>query len=216
MKIYVFDLDGTLVNSLGDIAAAVNYAMTQGGYQPVTQQRVFELIGHGIGDVLIQLIPEEKRSEEEKLRLRNDFYIPYYSQHLTDNTVVYPHVREMLRGLREKGCRLALLSNKTDRFVHGIAANLFEEGTFEYIRGAVDGFPLKPDPLVGKLVTDHFGASPQECVMVGDSHFDIDFAYACGFDSIGVDWGFAEPDELKNANAHIIVSDALQILDTVK
>lgn len=212
MKVFVFDLDGTLINSLGDVAAAVSFALQKGGYEPTTPERVFQLIGHGVGDVLLALLPPHKRSQEEMLRVRG-YYYEYYGAHTTVLTTVYPHVPEMLAGLKAKGCRLALLSNKTDEFAKKIADNLFS-GLFDYVRGAVDGFPLKPDPRVGDLVLEQFGVKPSDCVMVGDSHFDIDFAHACGFFSIGVDWGFAEPDELKNANANIIVSDAMQILET--
>lgn len=214
MKVCIFDLDGTLVNSLGDVTASVNHALVNGGYPPVTQERVFELIGNGVSDLLMILLPEDKKTPEEMHRLRDTYYFPYYEAHMTDRTTVYPQVPEMLRGLRANGWKLALLSNKTDQFAHHLADTLFP-GLFDYVRGAVDGFPLKPDPAVGKLVTEHFGVAPENCVMVGDSHFDIDFARVCGFESVGVDWGFAEPDELKNANAHIIVSEAMQIVDAL-
>ena len=210
MKTFIFDLDGTLINSLPDIQTAANKAFTAVGLSTRSLEEIRTNVGHGLDDFIRNINLPHVVTEEE-LSVIKDVYGEYYKNHLADLTTVYDGVIDLLRALRQKGCLLIMASNKTDVYVKIIADKLFP-GLFDDMIGQMDGVPPKPRPELGQYILNKHGLSAADCVMVGDSKFDTVFAKNCSFYSVGVRWGFSEPGELEKAGTDKIVEKADEIL----
>ncbi len=213
MKTFIFDLDGTLINSLPDIQTAANRAFAALNLPTRNLEEVRKNVGHGLDDFFRHINLPHIITEEELSVIKN-VYGEYYKNHLADLTTVYDGVIELLRALRKKGCMLIMASNKTDLYAKIIADKLFSR-LFDDVIGQMDGIPPKPRPELGQYILQKHGLSASDCVMVGDSKFDTVFAKNCGFYSVGVRWGFSEPDELENAGTDKIVDRAEEILELI-
>lgn len=210
MKTFIFDLDGTLINSLPDIQTAANKAFTAAGLPIRTLEEIRQNVGHGLDD-FIRNINLPHIVTDEEFTIIKDVYGEYYKNHLADLTTVYDGVVDLLRALRKNGCLLILASNKSDLYVKIIADKLFP-GLFDDVIGQMDGVLPKPHPELGQYILNKHGIKASDCMMVGDSKFDTVFAKNCGFFSVGVRWGFSEPDELENAGTDMIIEKADEIL----
>jgi len=213
VKTFIFDLDGTLIYSLPDIREAANRAFAAVGLPLRSIEEVRKFVGHGLDDFLRNINLPYVVTEKELSVIKN-VYDEYYKNHLADLTTVYDGVIDLLRNLHEKGCFLIMASNKTDIYVKIIADKLFH-GLFDDVIGQMDGVPPKPCPALGQYILDRHGLTAADCIMVGDSKFDTVFAKNCGFYSVGVRWGFAEPGELEAAGTDKIVEKANEILALV-
>lgn len=210
-KLYIFDLDGTLVDSLEDLADSMNAALEAYGYPVHEVGRYKYFVGNGVLKLVERALPESERNDENIEKLNAEF-AKEYAKRALDKTRPYEGIPELLRELKSKGCLLAVASNKPDKFSKLIVEKLFGEDMFDIIRGKRDGVPTKPDPEVLMSIIEESGVSKEECVHSGDSAVDVLTALNAGIDVIGCTWGFRTRDELMNAGAKKLADKPADIL----
>lgn len=208
-KLVAFDLDGTLADTLADLANAVNYALEKKGLPtyPVDDYRHF--VGNGV-DNLIKVTMGAAYSPEEAASVKADFQA-YYAGHCKDYTKAYDGIGELLSKLSRDGIKTAVISNKPDRFVPEILTRLYPEHSFVYAWGQRDGAARKPDPQSLNTLAKLCKAEKSEILYVGDSNVDVVFGHNAGVKVCGVSWGFRGAKELKEAGADIIVDSAEEL-----
>lgn len=210
-KLYIFDLDGTLVNSLEDLAESVNLALADRGYPVRAVEEYRYLVGNGAMKLIERALPEEERSEEVVRAVHAEFS-RIYGERMVCKTKAYDGVEELLLSLKERGCLLAVASNKPDAFSKQVAETIFGRGLFDSIHGKREGVPTKPSPEILLDIMGELGASPGECVMSGDSNVDVETAKNAGIECIGCTWGFRTEEELTRAGADMIAHEPRDIL----
>lgn len=194
VRALIFDLDGTLVDSKLDLAISVNATLRHMGRHPLADQTIFGYVGNG-AQVLVERALGEGVTPEE-IKKGHGFFLTYYRAHMLDNTVPYPGVREGLERLGDRD--LAVLTNKPVRFSQAILDGLGLAGYFRYVYGG-NSFPTKkPEPQGVYTILEHFGASPREAMMVGDSEIDVRTARNAGTWACGVTYGLG----LEGMRAH--------------
>lgn len=202
----IFDLDGTLINSLEDLADSSNYALEAMGLPTHSVEAYRYFVGHGAGHLVESMLPKEKRTPEI-LQKTMEIYRKRYAEHILDKTLPYDGIPELLKGLGQAGFKRAVVSNKPDPDVHSIIKRLFCDGLFDTVTGHRDGVPHKPDPQVIFNTCKALGAEPAHCVMLGDSAVDILTGRNAGMQAVGVLWGFRGREELLEAGAaHLIAA----------
>jgi len=208
----IFDLDGTLVDTLEDLADAMNRVLCA-EQAPVHSYATYKLlIGKGIRNLVGQALPAEKRGDETIARC-HEAMIADYGEHCLVKTRRYDGVGELLSGLRAAGAKLAVFSNKSDELTRRIVGSLFDPGDFDVVMGAQPGLPLKPDPTVALLIGDRLGAAPSRIVFLGDSGIDMLTAGAAGMIAVGAAWGFRTKDELVENGASAVLDHPRELLE---
>lgn len=211
-RAYLFDLDGTLVDSLADLATAVNRMLVDHGYPVCPVDHFPEYIGDGMKKLVERALPPSARTTEIIERCAQG-YLERYEECWHEQTRVYDGLADVIQTLRESGTRLAVLSNKPHRFTQMCADYFFPKGTFEIVLGQRDHVARKPDPAAGLEIAHHLGLSPHDCAYIGDSGVDMAFGRAAGMRRIGVLWGFRSREELLENGAEFLVSHPRQLLD---
>ena len=203
-KTYVFDLDGTLLNTLGDLAAAANYALRVHGKPERTLDEVRRFVGNGVRKLIERAVPQGTSSEETEQVLAT--FQDYYLEHSLDTTRPYDGIPEMLVSLRSRGCRLAVVSNKFDAATKALCAHFFPD-TIEVAIGEheAQGIRKKPAPDTVVEALRQLGVSRDATVYVGDSDVDILTAHNSGLPCISVLWGFRDRDFLLAHGATTLV-----------
>ena len=209
IKTVIFDLDGTLTDTLGDLATAVNFVLEKNALPTHEVEEYKYFVGWG-SYVLLKKASPEGTSEEKLQEMLSDFF-EYYNEHYLDKTVPYEGINEMLATLRKRGIRLAVCSNKIQNMTEKVCDRFFE-GVFEYTFGQNEKFPLKPDPACPIWIAEQFGADPSEVFFVGDSGSDMKTAKNGGFTAVGVSWGFRPREELLENGADYIVDKAEELI----
>ena len=208
----IFDLDGTLVDTLEDLADAMNRVL-EGERAPGHSHATYRLlIGKGIRNLVGQALPPEKRSAETITRCY-EAMIADYGEHCLVKTRVYDGVTELVSRLRAAGAKLAVFSNKSDELTRRIVESLFHAGDFDLVVGAQPGSPLKPDPTVALAISDRLGVAPGRIVFLGDSGLDMLTATAAGMIAVGAAWGFRTKDELVENGASLVLDHPLELLE---
>lgn len=208
----IFDLDGTLLNTLQDLTNGVNYCMKKYNGPQYTPQEVREKVGNGIYPLMERSLPGGKDHPHYEECI-HDFPI-YYKEHMLDNTKPFPGIMEMLKQLQTKGYRLAIVSNKFDAAVKGLNADFFAP-TIAVAIGESPSVHKKPAPDSVFTAMKELGAAPEECIYVGDSEVDIQTAQNAGIPCVSVNWGFKTTEFLKEHGATTIVSTPQQLLDAL-
>jgi phosphoglycolate phosphatase len=207
-KAAIFDLDGTLVDSLADLADAINYALKQLN-QP---QRPTEVLRAMIGDGIRTTISRALEPEEQGLvDIAVDKMREKYAQICLDNTKAYKGLTEVVAKLYEKGVKLAVLTNKDQKMARKIVNHFFAD-YFAVVAGTTSLKPAKPDPQKTLQVLDKLGVMPGQVIFFGDSSVDIQTAKACKIFAVGVSWGLKSKEDLAKAGADIIVAEPSQLL----
>ncbi len=209
----IFDLDGTLIDSLPDIAASLNHVMGQMGLPQYPQRDYNKFIGNGV-DMLVSraLGPRHiKHAAEVKAA-----YKTYYSQHSVDFTVPFPGIVPMLSQLHRQGVKLAILTNKPGVVADCVVRSLFAPELFIAVRGESSQVPLKPDPKGALDIALLAGVEPSRCFFIGDSRMDIQAAQRAGMMPIGVAWGYEPEAELREEGAAAILQRPMDLLDLMK
>lgn len=206
----LFDLDGTLVDTLDDLTGAMNWALRRLNLPTHTADACRQMIGYGTYEFARRALPPEHKQLTEPLL---DLMMQYYHVHSLDKTRPYDGIREILPVLREKGIRLAVISNKNHPQTVNIVEYFFGKNTFDVIVGMSDPFRPKPAPDMALFALKELSLAPHETILVGDSDIDIQTAQAAGIEPIGVSWGFRSTQVLKEAGARRIVSHPGQILE---
>ena len=201
----IFDLDGTLLNTIADLAQSTNHALQALGYPTHPESAYNFMVGNGINKLFERALPEGEKSEENVLRVRKEF-VPYYDVHNADKSCPYPGIPELLAALKAEGIQTAVFSNKADAFCGKIIEHYFGPGSFSLVRGSRPGVPTKPDPAgVYSLMAD-LGAAPESTLFVGDSDVDILTGHNAGLPALGVLWGFRGEAELTAAGADALAA----------
>ena len=205
IKAVLFDLDGTLLNTLDDLAASVSHAMREMGLEPVTRDEVRRFVGNG-ARALCEKCLGEGAAEADVDRLQTLFQA-HYKDHLHDVTAPYPGVMALLEKLRARGLRRGVVSNKFSAATRAVC-DLYFGDLVEVVVGEEPGVRKKPAPDTLLAAMARLGVSPDECAMVGDSPQDILAAKAAGCLAVGVTWGFRSRAQLEEAGADAIVDTA--------
>lgn len=213
-KLAVFDLDGTLLDTLSDLAGAANYALRELG-MPLHEREAYKLcVGNGARVLMRRALPEEYRQDRQVLQKAFELFWEYYARHAQDETKPYPGIPELLRDLRALGVMLAVLSNKPDDSVQMLLPFYFP-GVFGLAFGQREGIPHKPDPGAVFEILRHFGAAPGEAIYIGDSAVDIETGKNAGLYTVGVSWGFRTKGELINAGADVIIDKPAELIKII-
>ena len=211
IRLVIFDLDGTLLNTISDLAHSANYALEKNGFpgHPIEAYKLF--VGNGINKLFERALPGNEKTENNILRIREAF-IPYYDAHNTDYTEPYEGIPELLETLQTKGYITAVASNKYQSATEKLIKDLFPDISFAAIFGQREGIPVKPDPSIVHDILEITGISPEETIYIGDSGVDMQTAANSGVVSIGVTWGFRPREELEAAGAVHIADNTEDIL----
>lgn len=214
-KLVIFDLDGTLLNSITDLGIAANYALEKNGYKIHPIETYVNFVGNGVRKLIERAMPEEERSKVIVDSLLVDFK-RYYSVHKTDNTKLYEGISGLVTDLNEMGVKMAIASNKYQEATEGIINHFFPDIAFAAIEGQKPDFPTKPDPSVIFSILGIAEIKKCETLYVGDSGVDMETAWRACVDSVGVTWGFRKENELRERHATFIATEPSQILDIVR
>lgn len=205
----IFDLDGTLLDTVADLAAAGNYVCRQNGWQEHTVAAYRRMVGNGVQTLVRRFSPNSAYSPLLQAVALSQFN-EYYGQHLTEHTEPYPGIHDMLRCLKKSGIMLAVYSNKTDSFTKKLIEHFFPD-TFDFIQGKLDGVPVKPDPAGLLHLLDVLHADPAQSLFVGDSEVDIQTSRNGKVHTCAVSWGF-RARELLEAEEPEHLSDTIEDL----
>lgn len=210
-KLVIFDLDGTLVNTIDDLGNAVNFALEQMGY-PTHGRAVYpSLVGNGISRLIERSLPEDARRQRVVEAMRTRF-MEYYNEHLWDESRPYEGIPELLDEITGRGVAVAVASNKYQAATSRIIEHFFPDVPWVAVMGQREIIPLKPDPsIVFNILLEH-PTPKSEVLYVGDSGIDMETAYRACVESVGVTWGFRPRNELVAAHADHVVANADEIL----
>lgn len=208
-SLLIFDLDGTLLNTISDLGGACNYALEKMGYQTHPISAYNFMVGNGVRKLLERAEPDAGPAEITALL---GYFREYYDEHCTDTTTPYPGIPELLRQLTDKGIKVAVATNKYQAAASKIISHFFPDICFEAVFGQIEERPTKPDPSVVFAILNESPAPKKDVMFIGDSAVDIETARRACVDSIGVTWGFRPVSELRKAYADHVVSKPEEIL----
>ncbi len=215
IKAVLFDLDGTLVNTLSDLALSVNYVLKKAGFPERPTQNFKQYAGNGNAKMIERALPEEARNEELVLKLRDEFF-EHYKAHCTDTSSAYDGIMDLLDKLREMGIKCCIVSNKAQSMCDEVVPKVFgDKFTFDVVVGQRDDIPAKPQPHMAYVAMNEIDVNADECFFVGDSYTDMMTGGSAGNVSVGVLWGFRDEKELRDAGARFIVKKPSEILDLI-
>lgn len=202
IKAVIFDLDGTLLDTLADIGTGANFALCQFGYEAYPVESFRAMIGHGVRTLFRSALPEG--ATEEDITKVNKVYQAYYPENCCVHTSCFPGAKEFLNALVEKGLKLAVISNKTETTTGKIMAHYFSGYNWAFVWGNNGQRPMKPALEAGVLACETLGLRPEEILYVGDGDTDMEFASKMGFVAAGVTWGYRDADQLLAAGADFL------------
>lgn len=200
----IFDLDGTLLNTLGDLAAAGNIALEKMSFPTHTEDEYRFFVGNGIPKLIERILPSD--SSERDKETAHKLFAEYYGLHKSDRTVPYSGVTELLAELNSRGITAVCCTNKDHKFASELL-NGFFGGDLAEIIGAGQGFPRKPEPDAVIYLAEKYGKTGHKPLYVGDSGVDMKTAQNAGITACGVLWGFRDREELENYRPEYIVSN---------
>lgn len=209
MKTVIFDLDGTLTDTLQDLHSSVNHALKSCGYPLRSINEVRRFVGNGVHKLIERAVPEGTGTEDTERCF--GIFRDYYVVHCQDTTRLYPGIAEMLDELKARGVKMAIVSNKLQQGVDELYKRWFEE-TVEVAIGEREGIRRKPYPDMVHIAIDRLGVSREDCVYVGDSDVDVQTAQNAGLPCISVLWGFRDKEELEMCGATTFVERPEEIV----
>ena len=212
IKAVIFDLDGTLLNTLEDLANASNFSLRSCGYNEHPIKDYIRFVGSGRYILMKRILPEEDKNNEEAIEKVLKLFDEYYGEHMHDTTKPYDGIYELIKELKIKNIKLAVVSNKPDEFA-GETVNRYFGNDFEITYGQRPNHAVKPDPKTVYEVMEYLNVTKEECIYVGDSDVDMKTAQNAGVKSIGVAWGFRGEEELKSAGADYIIRTPQELVN---
>lgn len=214
IKGIIFDLDGTLCDTLDDIRTGVNNTLERLGYSTRTRGEIHKFINNGARELIRRSLPKDVQGVDFIVDSALTDYNMEYAKCYCDTTYPFDGIEELLIDLKNMGYKLSVLSNKQDEFVKEIISRLFGDDLFTVVMGQ-SSFPPKPDPSSALYIAKMMGARPEQCIYVGDSDVDVETSYRAAMSFVGVGWGYREPEILKKAGASVIASDTNELLNAI-
>lgn len=208
-EVAIFDLDGTLIDTIEDLGTAVNHSLQLRSLPLHNMEEYKGMVGHGIRELVTKALPESLREDGAYVDSALKDFREYYSSHIDVHTRPYDGMVELLEELHSAGVCIAVASNKFQEGTEHLIKEFFPKVDFVAIFGNREGYPLKPDPAIVREVLSRSGVSADKAIMVGDSRTDIRTAVAGGIDVIAVSWGFRPKEELSEALAELSPSGRL-------
>lgn len=214
IRLIAFDLDGTLCDTITDIASSLNRALILHDILPYTREQVKSMVGRSMVYMCQRAMP---RGRENDWKPVMEDYFKAYSRHLCDTTVPYPGVADMLLALRRAGYAIACVSNKPHANAVWMLSHLFEKNgaVFNQIQGQNSKFALKPHPDSLQFVIENLGFTPEETLYVGDMDVDMQFARNVGIPFCGVSWGFLGREKLETIGSKFVIDEPMQIFEVL-
>lgn len=214
-RLAVFDLDGTLINSIYDLADAVNTALEEKGYPVHETEKYYHFVGNGALKLCERALPQDKRTEKEIADL-NKRFSEVYDKICLNKTLPYEGIPEMIEKLGKIGVKCVVASNKPDSFSKEIVYRLFGEDSFSLVMGKREGVPVKPSPEIVFNIAKELGLSLDNAVFIGDSSVDVQTAHNAHLPCIGCTWGFRGEAELTAAGCDLIAHSAEELFDLIR
>lgn len=212
LQAFIFDLDGTLIDSLADIAESINRMLDVRGY-PRCEQGVFkQMVGDGMEKLVERALPEAVRSEA-LIKVCTEEYRAQYELLWQEQTRPYEGIVEMLAEMKQRGLKLGVISNKAHRFTVPMTEHFFGTQVFDHILGQRAEVPRKPDAAGAHEMAAFLGLQTSDMAYVGDSGIDMQFARNSGMRAVGVRWGFRSEAELRECGAEVLISQAAELFD---
>ncbi len=210
-RLCIFDLDGTLADTVESMAYSANLALKELGLpkQPAEAFRYFA--GDGARELVRRCLEAAGDDQCHYFERMYALYRTYFGEHCMYHVEPYPGIRTLLEKLKGAGVRTAVLSNKPHAQAVKVVERIFGDGCFDYIQGQKEGIPRKPDPAGAMSVAARFGVSPSECLYIGDTNTDMQTGRAAGMFTVGVLWGFRDRKELEDNQASVIVHSPQEI-----
>ncbi len=212
IRAIIFDFDGTLADTLDAIRAAVNNTLRHFGHPEKSRDEVRLAIGDGARKLITRVLPEDRSADAVYVGRVLDYYSNEYAHTFLMTDRCYPGMQETISGLVRRGYRLAILSNKPDRFIRELTELLFRDGEISFAAGQT-GLPVKPDPTSALMTASKRGVDPAECAFVGDSDIDILTGRNAGMTTVGCTWGYRDAEELRRAGADFIIDSPAGLLE---
>ena len=206
IKLCIFDLDGTVLDTVKSIAHFCNTVLERHGIAPFPTEDYNYLAGGGAANLLHNILEQRSMESPELFQTLFDEYVPLYENNVSYLTTIFEGLKEQLDALKEKGIRLAIVSNKMDAQTQRVVRETYGEGYFDYVTGQKPGGPLKPDitEVVGAM--SYFGVTPAECLYFGDTSTDMITGKRAGIYTVGVLWGFRGREELESHGADALLT----------
>lgn len=214
-KCVIFDLDGTLVNTLGDIAANMNRALEEQGFSPFPEERYMDFVGNGIKKLAYHVLPGDKR-DEETIEKTAALALGFYAEKPVVYSKPYPGIPELVAALQAMNVRTGVLTNKPDIIARRVVEGIFPAGSFDEVQGEIKGAPRKPDPSTAWDMMIRLGVTPRETIFAGDSEVDIETARAADCSVLAVSWGFRSREILEKAGAGRIIDTPEELLTLIR
>lgn len=214
-KLVLFDLDGTLINSIDDLADSTNYALQQCGLPLHTVDEYKYFVGNSVDPLIRRALPEEEKENQELFDRVKKIYLSYYAAHSKDKTRPYPGISDLLSRCNKAGVLVAVVSNKPDDITADVVRYYFPQIHFAATMGPKEGIPKKPDPAGVREVLRITGIALDDALYVGDTWVDMQTAQNSGVQSCGVLWGFRTRQELVENHADFIAANAAELAEII-
>ena len=211
-KLIIFDLDGTLADTVESITEAMNAALTEMGLPLRDEAYIRRSVGNGSRTLCVRVLPEDRRDDATVAKLLK-IYDRTYGETYMHVKSLYPGMTDALEALHARGYKMAVFSNKQDAYVKNLCRALLPEGYFGAAEGQLDGRPIKPDPATALEICARLGIAPEDAVMVGDGETDVELSLRGGLTPVSVTWGFRSREQLAAAGGKILVDSTADLPD---
>lgn len=211
-KLIIFDLDGTLADTVESITEAMNAALTEMGLPLRDEAYIRRSVGNGSRTLCVRVLPEDRRDDATVAKLLK-IYDRTYGETYMHVKSLYPGMTDALEALHTRGYKMAVFSNKQDAYVKNLCRALLPEGYFGAAEGQLDGRPIKPDPATALEICARLGIAPEDAVMVGDGETDVELSLRGGLTPVSVTWGFRSREQLAAAGGKIFVDSTADLPD---
>ena len=214
-KLVIFDLDGTLLDTMEDLANSVNHSLMSCGCHTIEVDECRKLVGHGVRNLLRDSLPQGMKTDD-MLRKMSEHFFSYYNEHIADFTRPYAGIPEALREIASKGIKLAVASNKFQAGTEELVEKFFGDVNFVKVLGQREGFPIKPDAgVVFEIMAGVPDVKPEEVLYCGDSEVDMQTGNNAGVKTLAVTWGFRAKQQLQANNPWRMIDNTSEICEIV-
>lgn len=214
-RLCIFDLDGTLTDTLDSLTYSVNLTLEEMGYPALERSKCRAFVGNGSRVLIEKALKASGDTTLSRIEEGMEVYDRVFDANCTYHVSPYDGIVELLQALKEKGMKLTVLSNKPHRQAVHVVEEVFGKEMFDWVQGQQEGIPRKPDPYAAIQIAEKFGVKPEECVYIGDSEVDVATGTAARMKTLGVTWGFRSVEQLKEAGATILLDRPVQILEEI-